>query len=233
MGKVKNENYVVIQGFMINELNLKGNDLLIYAIIYGFSQNKDCCYQGGLQYLMDWTNSTKQGVIKNLKSLIDKGLIQKYVLDTNDKKSVIYCATEFTDEVNKVYPLGKQSLTEEGKQSLPNNIITDNTNNNILIKENIKEIIDYLNLEAGTNFKYETLKTQKLLKSLLKNYSVEDIKSVINKKCIEWLGTPYEKYLRPETLFGNKFEGYLNAKLNVSVNKVVNMVDDEWKGFLE
>ena len=38
MSKIKNENYVVIQGWMVNELNLKGNDLMVYAIIYGFTQ---------------------------------------------------------------------------------------------------------------------------------------------------------------------------------------------------
>ena len=42
--------------------------------------------------------------------------------------------------------------------------------------------------------------------------TVDDFKTVIDKKCDEWIGTEWEKYLRPETLFGTKFEGYLNAK---------------------
>ena len=42
----------------------------------------------------------------------------------------------------------------------------------------------------------------------------KNIKIVIDKKCAEWIGTEYEKYLRPETLFGTKFEGYLNARIN-------------------
>ena len=67
--QITNENYITIQGFMVNELNLKGNELLIYAIIYGFSQLDNQEFKGSLQYLADWTNSTKQGVIKNLKSL--------------------------------------------------------------------------------------------------------------------------------------------------------------------
>ena len=76
-GKVKNENYIVIQGFMINELKLKNNELLVYAIIYGFSQNEGQVFSGSLQYLADWTNSTRNGVSKNLKSLVDKGLLGK------------------------------------------------------------------------------------------------------------------------------------------------------------
>ena len=71
MSKVKNENFVAIQGWMVTELGLKGNSLLIYAIIYGFSQAEGQVFTGSLQYLADWTNSTKQGVLKNLKKLID------------------------------------------------------------------------------------------------------------------------------------------------------------------
>lgn len=62
---------------MVKKLNLKGNELLIYAIIFGFSQTENTSYTGGLNYLCEWTNSTKQGVIKNLKSLEEKGLIIK------------------------------------------------------------------------------------------------------------------------------------------------------------
>ena len=68
--KVKDENYINIQGFMVTKLGLKGNELLIYAIIYGFSQTEDQVFNGSLQYLADWTNSTKQGVTKNLKSCL-------------------------------------------------------------------------------------------------------------------------------------------------------------------
>ena len=67
--KVINENYIVIQGWMINELKLKGNELMVYAIIYGFSQLESQKFTGSLQYLADWTNSTKQGVQKSLKKL--------------------------------------------------------------------------------------------------------------------------------------------------------------------
>ena len=67
---IKDTNYLKIQGFMVSQLHLKGNDLLIYAIIYGFSQTDNQKFTGSLQYLYDWTQSTKQGVIKSLKKLI-------------------------------------------------------------------------------------------------------------------------------------------------------------------
>lgn len=89
-----NENYVCIQGFMVNELNLKGNELIIYAIIYGFSQVNNSEYNGSLQYLANWTNSTKHGVMKNLKSLVEKELIEKKENYINGVKFVTYYVTK-------------------------------------------------------------------------------------------------------------------------------------------
>lgn len=87
---VKNGNYIVIQGFMVNELNLKGNDLLVYAIIYGFSQTANNWFTGSLQYLADWTNSTKRGIQKNLDNLINKKLIEKKTFEKNNVKFCEY-----------------------------------------------------------------------------------------------------------------------------------------------
>lgn len=123
---IKNECFITIQGWMVNDLQLKGNELLVYAIIYGFSQDENCKFTGSLQYLADWTNSTKQGVIKCLKSLLEKGLIVKQSLMVNK----VEYSTKFNTSV-------KQSLMVGVKQSLPNNINNNNINNN---KDNKKEI---------------------------------------------------------------------------------------------
>ena len=131
MGKVNDENYINIMGWMVNKLHLKGNELLIYAIIYGFSQAEQQTFSGSLQYLADWTNSTRQGVMKNLKSLLDKGLIEKKDININGVKFCEYCTTELLGVYNKVYRGVQQSLTGGVQQSLHNNINIDNTNNNI------------------------------------------------------------------------------------------------------
>lgn len=133
MSKIKDGNYIVIQSFMVKVMKLKGNELLIYAAIYGFSQTENQAFTGSLQYLADWTNSTKQGVIKNLKSLVDKGYITKDEQYINGVKFCEYRTTEFNTLLNKVeYPI-KQSLIPPVKQSLPNNIVNDKQANN---KEN-------------------------------------------------------------------------------------------------
>lgn len=135
MSSIKDGSYINIQSFMVTELELKGNELLVYAIIYGFSQAENTYFSGSLQYLADWTNSTRQGIMKNLKSLIDKGLIEK----VGENKQINYYKAH--RPVNKVYQstefTGKQSLQDMSteftgtcKQSLHNNI-DNNIDNNI------------------------------------------------------------------------------------------------------
>lgn len=143
MKKVLNQNYIIIQGWMINELNLKGNELIIYAIIHGFSQIENQKFTGSLQYLAEWTNSTKQGVIKCLKSLIEKKLIIKEDKIINGVKFCEYYTTKFNGVLNKVEWGGKQSLIGGIKQSLPNNIDIYNIEDNIEDIKNKKELFDY------------------------------------------------------------------------------------------
>ena len=74
-------------------------------------------------------------------------------------------------------------------------------------------VIAFLNEKAGTKYKAASKKTQSLINARLsEGFTHDDFKTVINKKCADWLGTEWEKFLRPETLFGTKFESYLNAK---------------------
>lgn len=136
--RVKDGNYVVLQSFMIKDLSLKGLELIVYAIIYGFSQNEGR-FTGSLQYMADWTNSTKQGVIKCLKSLEEKGLITKFETPKNGVKFCEYYATELNTILNKVDHPIKQSLIPPIKHSLPNNIdlnnIEDNKDHNIVLDQ--------------------------------------------------------------------------------------------------
>ena len=124
--KVNRENFILLQGFMLADLKLKGNELIIYACIYGFSQAEKQTFNGSLQYLADWTNSTKQSVIKCLKSLIEKGYIEKTETFINGVKFCEYRIIELNTVLNKVEHPIKQSLTGGSEQSLPNNICLDN-----------------------------------------------------------------------------------------------------------
>lgn len=109
--------------------------------------------------------------------------------------------SSYTERIQDVYSLETQVRID--KDSIDKN------------KEYIVQIIDYLNQKAGTNYKTTTKDTVSHINARLSDgYTVDDFKTVIDKKVSEWQGTEFEKYLRPKTLFGTKFESYLNAKMN-------------------
>lgn len=83
-------------------------------------------------------------------------------------------------------------------------------------KDNIKYIVAYLNEKTGKNFKHTTGKTKKTITARMnEGFTVDEFKRVIDFKSKQWKSDPkMSEYLRPETLFGTKFEGYLNATLS-------------------
>ena len=102
---ISEQNFIVIQGWMRTNLNLTGNDLLVYAIIYGFSQIDNQKFTGSRQYLAEWCGSTKQGIDKNLKNLLAKGLIEKEDYTVNNVKFVAYRTTQLSTLDNSVVPI--------------------------------------------------------------------------------------------------------------------------------
>lgn len=78
MSAVKDNNFITIQGWMRNQLNLKGNELLIYALIYGFSQDGESRFKGSRKYIADWCGCSLNTVDRSLGSLVDKGYLAKY-----------------------------------------------------------------------------------------------------------------------------------------------------------
>ncbi|HBB6316263.1 TPA: phage protein [Escherichia coli] len=116
--------------------------------------------------------------------------------------------------------------TVNGKSHTTNNNSTNNdlTNNNSTNNDSnilsgdptaypYREVINYLNKQTGKQYKSTTKKNQTVIRARTDEaFTLDDFKKVIDNKVSEWKGTDMEKYLRPETLFGTKFEGYLNQK---------------------
>lgn len=73
--------------------------------------------------------------------------------------------------------------------------------------------IAYLNQKLGKNYKYVDKNTKLVNARLKEGYTIDDFKTVIDKKVTEWQNGDMAKYLRPETLFGTKFDGYLNQPI--------------------
>lgn len=74
---MKDDSYVVIQAFMVNDLRLKGNELIVYATIYGFTQDGEHWFHGTRGYLAEWCGCTKDTAGNCLKSLVGKGLLER------------------------------------------------------------------------------------------------------------------------------------------------------------
>lgn len=105
--RIKSTNYIVVSGWMVNELHLKGNELLIYAIIYGFTQDNKSWFEGTRYYLASFIGCKEIKTISNiLNKLIAKGYIIKdtQVLENNTLyvryKAVIPTIPETTDWLN-------------------------------------------------------------------------------------------------------------------------------------
>lgn len=181
---IRRENYINIQGWMITDLMLKGNDLLIYAIIYGFTQDGEQWFEGSRQYLADWCNSTKKGISKNLDSLTKKGYIIKEEQVINNVKFCKYKANlEKLTPGNKVPHPGEQSSPPPGEQSSPNNIYINNIDNNK--EKSIKEKVDSekQSFPPPPTEKKESVTCQKVVDSFNKTCtSLPQVRSLTEKR---------------------------------------------------
>ena len=90
----------------------------------------------------------------------------------------------------------------------------------------VESVVDYLNEKCGTKYKHSSVETQRLIVARLnQGFGLEDFKQVIDNKVADWGNdSQMSKFLRPQTLFSNKFEGYLNQSVAVQ-NKSV----DSWR----
>lgn len=182
MSKIKNENYVVIQGWMVNELNLKGNDLMVYAIIYGFTQITGQLFNGSLSYLAEWCNSSVRGIEKNLKSLIDKGLIKKQEKYLNNVK---YCYYETLRGMEQS-SMGYGTKFHGGMEQSSNNNIDNKSNN---------RLIDFNNIELQNFFQEKQIFISADMKNIMTEekqkyfYKLQEVITEIYKSPV------YKKYI--------------------------------------
>ena len=93
-----------------------------------------------------------------------------------------------------------------------------------------KDIVDYLNQKINSNYKHTTKTTKESINARLKEgFTLEDFKTVIDNQYAKWKGTEWEQYLRPQTLFGTKFESYLNTPVKATKKDSNANIDwEEW-----
>lgn len=181
------DNYLVIQGWMVSELNLSGNDLLTYALIYGFSQDGETEFTGSINYLCKWLNCSRPTAIKSLKFLTEKNLIIKNVNTINGVSFNRYKISLVV--VKNLNGGSKETLLGGSKETLPNNTTINNTNNNIekrklKFAETIKPFVDKYGKENCNNFfKYWTEPNKSNTKLLFELQKTWDTKRRLERWC--------------------------------------------------
>ena len=188
------------------------------------------CYASN-EYLVDFCGCSTKTISNSIKKLIVLGYLK---LESFDGRKRVLKSFLSNQPSKNCYAEEKKSLGREEKITRQDNNISNNYNsynnnninnnivkinsNDIITKEKDKkeipytEIIDYLNAKLNTHYLSTSRKTRDLIKARWnEGFRLDDFKVVIDKKVLEWYSDNKMKmYLRPETLFSNKFESYLN-----------------------
>ena len=183
------------------------------------------------EQLMIDLNSSEKTIIKVKKELREVGLLEE-VRQGNNLPNRIYISQVDGAVENTVLELEKvqhgtvENTVLELEKVQTNKIdINDTDNNNI--KSICQEVITYLNQVTKKNFNKNTASHHKYIKARLKEgYELKDFKHVVNVMAATWMGTDYERYLQPQTLFGNKFDSYLNRSMPNNVRSFASAVDE-------
>lgn len=183
------------------------------------------------EQLMIDLNSSEKTIIKVKKELREVGLLEE-IRQGNNLPNRIYIsqvdgAVESTVlELEKVQHGAVENTVLELEKVQTNKIdINDTDNNNI--KSICQEVITYLNQVTNKNFNKNTASHHKYIKARLKEgYELKDFKHVVNVMAATWMGTDYERYLQPQTLFGNKFDSYLNRSIPKNIRSFASAVDE-------
>lgn len=199
-----------------------------YGIIIYSKETKEIAIKNFLRHsIIKGGAPVRDCLIKELKKVKNKDLIASVFShikgDENLNETVKGIIAEY-EEKNGVLYYCNEKQNEKEKENENDNEVSCPDSCNESLNDTFKEIILHLNTRAGTNYQASTKKTQSCIHARIKEgFTIDDFKTVIDKKCAEWIGTEYEKYLRPETLFGTKFEGYLNARIIQKQSKAANI----------
>lgn len=117
--EVKPDSYVNIQAFMVNDLHLSGNALIIYAVIYGFSQDGGSWFTGSRSYLAAWCQASKSTVSRNLETLCADGLIERREHVTAGVLLVDYRAVRGTQNAQGCTQNAQGGVPKMGRGGVP------------------------------------------------------------------------------------------------------------------
>ena len=226
MRDIREKNWFWLENDLVDREDITAMEKLIYMLLARYADKDGKCFPSQEKLCKVTGIKDYRTIVKYLKQLEEKGLID--IKKTNGKVNVYYLKNVNIPPTKNVGT--KNAGANFADEPPTKNVGTPPTNfagitihnekdtkNNTQYMKEIEEVVNHLNEKAGTKYKSSSKNTTKHIKARLNDgYTLEDFKSVIDKKCSEWLNTDMEKYLCPDTLFGSKFEKYLNQKINGS-----------------
>ena len=215
--EVKERHFVNLQGWMVTKLGLGGNELLVYSVIYGFTQKEGHEYTGGVPYLQEWLDTKSRNTVTTiLEKLEEKGLIIK---TKKGHKNCYYINTDILDDdESRNIPDSSENESSNIQDSTPEKIQNDSRKNREYYNNKAKDILSYLNEKSSKGYNILDPNNQKGIKKLLRQgYEVEDLIKVIDYKWKVWGAKPYvfssgtvsSTMIDPKILFGHNFDRYI------------------------
>ena len=192
----------IVEAFPVVRMIGASEDSLGLLVIKQFIKplNQDMVY-----FITDFNEQNKIRPDRHKPSIHRDLAIQQLGLEVDGSRLV--------EPGKAVLELKEECQTVDGQvtDECPHSIGKDSIGKDSIDNIPYKEIIDYLNLRTGKNYRANIQKNKALIKARWsEGYQLDDFKQVIDNMVKNWHGTEYAKYLRPETLFGTKFDGYLN-----------------------
>ena len=228
-GVVKTSDHIIISPWMIEDLQLKDKELILYALIYGFSRvGSDSFFTGNNAYMAKWLQIDKKNVSRYTSSLIDKNLIERIDDGKFIKYRVISTKTSHNGSDNTPPQNENTHLTtEEGEAPHFENTSPQNENRGHLnlrtnnLEENLNNNLNNINNNIANNNP-----------SLINNLTLEDFFVVVNEEIDkDELNSEEEKMFNKKLLSDKElYEKYRNSKIDIARimkvyarNRLVNM----------
>jgi phage replication O-like protein O len=208
---------------------------VVFRQTYGYKRKS---HDLSVTFIANATNIHKKQIQREIITLIEKNIIAVVSEATFNKSRVISFNKKYNEwvdssEVTKKLPTntidthtGNELDVSTGNGLAPQIKKKENSKEIVYSPDEMheaksdtsiyKDVVEYLNQSCGTKYKPNSRKTKTLIDARVnEGFKLEDFIKVIDVKSSEWLNNNMAMYLRPETLFGTKFEGYLNQKNNL------------------
>lgn len=199
--------YAIVPANVRYDKRLAPNSKLLYGEITALCNEKGFCWASN-DYFAQLYEVKKETISRWIADLIKYGYIKREIIYKEGTNQIINRYLQINQ-----YPIDKKINTPIDEKVKDNNTVFNNTFNNNNGKADIpyKKIIDHLNEQTGKKYKV-TEKWRSLIKARFnEGQTYEDFIKVIDVKTKQWINdSAMSKYLRPATLFGNKFDDYLN-----------------------